>query len=107
MFETFESKINEGKWENVPIEHDCQTDHFNCGVFLCQYVEAILLENVLVNLVNPNTYRDTIKLGLENYADEMSEICLHCGDKCGAKTTFVCIECRRPACVGCTSYRYT
>lgn len=105
MFEKFEKYINDKTWKNYNIEYDGQNDCFNCGVFICQYVEALLQENSPTNLRNPNIYRIDIKNKLEEYADDMKEICIHCGDVASTSKN-VCTECSRPSCVGCTQFYY-
>lgn len=107
LFQIFLRKINQinSDWKVSQLEHDTQNDNFNCGVFICQYVEALLANKSLNNLQSPRTYRQYIKEIFITHTDDMQRICIHCGILCES-VTIKCEECDRTACDGCYQNYY-
>lgn len=105
MLTIFESKAKTNMWTLANITHKRQYDNFNCGVYICQFVEAILNNGNLDCLENPNKYREIIKEKLIEFSDSMQFICLHCGDG-PKKYTHTCTNCERPSCEGCLTHNY-
>lgn len=105
IFQTFINHMGDNMWKCGNIDHDYQKDSFNCGVFICLFIEAILNERSLINLEDPNLYREKMKDFLGENSDDMTQICVHCGDIV-SNSKFKCSDCNRPACIGCSKYHY-
>lgn len=105
LLNIFERKTNEKDWEIKLFEHDFQQDLFNCGVFVCQFVQAIITKNKLTGLCNPNRFRETIKGLLTTYSDDSRDFCLHCGFS--RNLNIFCNTCKRPVCEGCFKHTYS
>lgn len=105
MLSIFRGKTKKDIWTLRNMKHKKQYDNFNCAVYICQFVEAILNNGNLDCLENPNQYRETIKEKLIEFSDSMQFICLHCGDG-PKKYTYKCTNCERPSCDGCLTYNY-
>lgn len=104
LFERFEEKTNVRDLTRIRRPHSCQhiNDNSNCGVFVCEFAEAILLGRDLEEIESPDTYRSKIRNFLIDYCDDMSKLCLNCGVEC-KETGFLCSgpKCRRPVCLNC------
>ena len=106
MFEIFKKIIPKNNdWNIKNIKRDFQTDYYNCGIFVCQYVEAILEDKPLINLPDPDEHRIFIKNKIIEYSDDMKEICVHCGLYV-EPNSFLCQKCKRPACDDCYIFYY-
>lgn len=90
-------------WRCEKLEHKRQTDAFNCGVFVCQFVEALLQGSKLSEIDDANSYRDKMITIFVDNTDKMAEICLHCGLR---SLTNVCSDCERPVCDPCWKFVY-
>lgn len=104
-FAIFEEKTNQRDWTLKKMDHDNQSDTYNCGVFICQFVECILKNKSLLNLEDPNTYRTYIKKLLTENSDDKRSFCLHCGLDCDSNIV-MCNSCGRSCCYGCKEYVY-
>ena len=59
--------------------HDNQTDAFNCGPFIVEFIERILLEQPLENLQSRRSYRKyLIDEIMKNNSSNIHDICIHC-----------------------------
>ena len=108
FFEIFKLKTEAENYNILKIDHDFQNlsnDTFNCGVFVCLYVKAILEQTDLINLQDPNEFRNEMRANFFEYADEMLQTCFHCGGKI-AEPQYTCNECKRAPCEGCFKFNY-
>lgn len=104
IFKTFQQKIQDSSWTRLVIEHPHQKDNFNCGVFISYFVESIVNKTQMASL-DPKQFRNHIRNVLIENADDMQQICLHCGASLQPEN--ICTSCKRPICSGCLEYYYT
>ncbi|KAF4110741.1 hypothetical protein G5714_007772 [Onychostoma macrolepis] len=72
------------KWECGKVPHCLQKDDNSRGVFVCKFAEAILKGGNLEfesTVANINVIRQDIGLCLLQETEDLSELCLACGDK--------------------------
>ncbi|XP_065128995.1 sentrin-specific protease 2-like [Paramisgurnus dabryanus] len=73
-----------GKWKCSTVPHCFQQDGNSCGVFVCKFAEAILTGGSLQfasTADNIALLRQQIGLCLLQGSDDLSELCLTCGDQ--------------------------
>lgn len=103
FLKTFKKHTNALEYKPKQIKHGRQKDNFNCGIYVCQFAEAILNKKNLEDIEDPNIYRGLIKKVLLESADDMTKVCLHCGTYCDEN---LCKSCDRPICGGCFRFYY-
>lgn len=93
------------KIQNIEYSKQPSSDSVNCGIFVLQYINAILNQRILVNLKNSNDYREECKqMLLENVS---IDVCLYCQSEKSRYTSLcVCCFCKRFLCFKCNSSRF-
>ncbi|KNC31912.1 hypothetical protein FF38_13274 [Lucilia cuprina] len=71
-------QLGETNWVDYEIEHPYQKDTYNCGVYCCQFIEALVTQTALQNISDPNNYRKQMKMLLLKYRNNVEKECLHC-----------------------------
>lgn len=108
FLDLFQFKTKTSNYNLVKLDHDMQNiskENYNCGVYICLFVKAILDGTSLLNMENPNNYRETMKTIFLQYADDLLSTCFHCGAKI-VSPKIICSECERAPCEGCLSFHY-
>lgn len=102
-FNTFLNLFNhKDKWNLKQVAHYKQTDSYNCGILCLQFMEALLTNQSLTGIINPDKYRTIIKNELVEYGN-MNMKCMHCEN--GKMPSVVnCIKCKRGIDEGCFKY---
>lgn len=65
-------------WVIQKTPHLIQRDSYNCGVYCCQFIEALLKDLPLTGISNTDLYRNIMKDKLLAFTKDMSDTCLHC-----------------------------
>lgn len=105
LFSIFKEKTGIEGWKVKNYLHDKQTDSYSCGVHILQFSECFLKNKDMVNLEEPDIYRECVKSKLLNCTLDMKDICLHCGGKINT-FEIKCRQCSRYVCTGCLEYYY-
>lgn len=105
QFEKFKNnlKINDKqKWICKKVTQYKQIDGHNCGVICCQFAEAIIKNNSLKSIINPNKYRKIIQNDLISYG-HIPITCIHCNAE---DELLKCIKCSRSVDMNCIKTYY-
>uniref|UniRef100_A0A1B0AGH2 Uncharacterized protein n=1 Tax=Glossina pallidipes TaxID=7398 RepID=A0A1B0AGH2_GLOPL len=92
-------------WLCKKVDHYIQVDTFNCGVHICQFVQALFQSGDLTKVESPSEYRKIMKQKLMDFTDDLENICLHCGGICNDDSV-KCEDCGRSIDNSCRSYHY-
>lgn len=92
-------------WKFETISHDVQKDSHNCGVFICQFLEALLKGEPLVHMTNVDKYRRVMKHKFRSHSEDISDECLHC-EHIGNVPTRKCCVCQRHIDMNCLKQHY-
>uniref|UniRef100_A0A1A9UDP1 Ubiquitin-like protease family profile domain-containing protein n=1 Tax=Glossina austeni TaxID=7395 RepID=A0A1A9UDP1_GLOAU len=92
-------------WLCKKVDHYIQVDSFNCGVHICQFVQALFQSADLTKVESPSEYRKIMKQKLMDFTDNLENICLHCGGICNDDSV-KCEDCGRSIDNSCRSYHY-
>lgn len=94
-------------WTNQKKSHLIQRDNYNCGVYCCQFIEALLKDLPLTGIMNTNSYRNVMKDKLLAFSKDMSDTCLHCeGDLPSEIAKTKCKKCNRTVDIECIKKFY-
>lgn len=88
------------EWKLKQLKHYKQTDSYNCGVLCLQFIECLVNNTSLENIMNPDKYRGTIKNDLIKYGNIN---CMHCEDTT-SPSVYTCNKCCRGVDEGCYNY---